>query len=194
MPKYGLKGFANLGFFPVTKNDAENYTVGPRVPLIGARTCTTEDTRNEYKIPGDDGIYAQGSDYESTTLTIGVNEMQLKDLAVLTGADFSSVPGEMSESELDSAPEVALTFSALTIDGGYRMYRYYNAKLVKYKVDLKAKLDTGNEVNQYELTFICTARKGKAEGENKPKVRVTHDAAEASGLTWLNTVPAIPAA
>lgn len=193
MPKYGLKGFANLGFFPVTKNDAEGYTVGARVPLIGARSCTTEDTRNEYKIPGDDGIYAQGSDYESTTLTIGVNEMQLKDLAALTGADFETVPNEMAESELDSAPEVALTFSALTIDGGYRMYRYYNAKLIKYKADLKAKLDTGNEVNQYELTFVCVARKAKAVGEKNPMIRVHHDAADASGLTWLNTIPAVPA-
>ena len=106
----------------------------PSVPDDGlgrmnARSCTASDTRNEYKIPGDDGIYAQGSDYESTTLTIGVNEMDLKDLAALTGASFSETPGELTESDLDQAPEVALSFSALMIGGGYRMYHYLNAKL-----------------------------------------------------------------
>lgn len=190
MPKYALRGFANLSFFPVTKDTVTEYTATPKTPLIGARSCTTEDTRNEFKIPGDDGIYEQGSDYESTTLTIGVNEMQLKDLSTLIGADFEAVPGELNESEIDNAPAVALTYSALNIDGGYRMYRYYNAKLTAYRVDLRAKLDTGNEVNQYQLTFLCSAR--QAPGTNNKKlVRTTKDAEDATGLTWLDTIPAV---
>lgn len=191
--KKGLKGFANLRYFPLTKNDATAYTPGTAAALIGARSCTVEDTRTEYKIPGDDGIYAQGSDYESTTLTIGVNEMGLKDLAALTGASFSETPGELTESDLDQAPEVALSFSALMIDGGYRMYHYLNAKLTGYKADLRAKLDTGNEVNQYQLTFLCSARKALATGETRPAIRITKDAENATGLTWLETIPAISA-
>ena len=192
MKKYGLKGFANFGFFPITADDGKAYTPGERTLLVGARSCTTEDTRNDYKIPGDDGIYAQGSDYESTTLTVLVNEMQLKDLSALTGAEISADPqGELSESELDKAPQVGLTFSALNIDGGYRLFRYYNAKLVKYKSDLKARLDTGNEVNPYELTFLCAARATKAKNEKKPIIRVMKDVEDATGLTWLETIPAV---
>lgn len=191
--KKGLKGFADLSYFPLTLNSDTAYTPGTAAPLIGARSCTVEDTRTEYRIPGDDGIYAQGSDYESTTLTIGVNEMELKDLAALTGAEFEETPGELTESDLDNAPEVALSFSALMLDGGYRMFQYLNAKLVNYKADLRAKLDTGNEVNQYQLTFLCSARKAMATGENKPAIRITKDAADASGLTWLATIAAIPA-
>ena len=193
MAKKGLKGFANLRYFPLTVNNETTYTPDTAVSLIGARSCTVEDTRTEYRIPGDDGIYAQGSDYESTTLTIGVNEMELKDLAALTGAEFEETPGELTESDLDNAPEVALSFSALMLDGGYRMFQYLNAKLVNYKADLRAKLDTGNEVNQYQLTFLCSARKALASGENKPAIRITKDAADASGLTWLATIAAIPA-
>lgn len=193
MPKKGLKGFANLSYFPITADTGTAYTPGAKKALIGARSCVPEDTRNEYKIPGDDGIYAQGSDYESTTLTIGVNEMGLDDIAAMTGSDFEGVPGELSESDLDNAPQLALTFSALMIDGGYRMYRYYNAKLVGYKADLRAKLDTGNEVNQYQLTFLCVARKTLGASETKFLIRTTKDAADATGLSWLNTIPAVPA-
>lgn len=193
MAKKGLKGFANFRYFPISADTGTAYTPGISSLLIGARQCTVEDTRNEYKIPGDDGIYAQGSDYESTTLTVNINEIELKDLAALTGGSYTESPGELNESDLDAAPQVALTFSALMVDGGYRMFRYYNAKLTKYKADLRAKLDTGNEVNQYQLTFVCSARKTKATSETKPMIRTTKDAADATGLTWLESIPAITA-
>lgn len=191
MAKKGLKGFANLRYFPITADSGTAYTPGTAVLMIGARQCTVEDTRNDYKIPGDDGIYDQGSDYESTTLTININEMSLADIGALTGATYSSTPEELSESDLDTAPQVALTFSALMLGGGYRMYRYYNAKLIGYKADLRAKLDTGNDVNQYQLTFLCTARKTLATGETKCMIRVTKDIADGTGLTWLQTIPAV---
>lgn len=193
MPKKGLKGFANLRFFPITADSGTAYTPGAGTLLIGARQCTVEDARNEYKIPGDDGIYAQGSDYESTTLTINVNELDLAHISAMAGADFEETPGELKESELDQAPQLALSFSALMIDGGFRMYQYLNAKLINYKADLRAKLDTGNEVNQYQLTFLCSARKTLATGETKPIIRITRDAEDATGLTWLQTIAAVPA-
>ena len=193
MAKKGLKGFANLRYFPITKDDGTNYTPEDGVLLVGARQCTVEDTRNDYKIPGDDGIYAQGSDYESTTLTININEMGLEDIAALTGAEYGTEPEELSESDLDQAPQVALSFSALMIDGGYRMYQYFNAKLINYKADLRAKLDTGNEVNQYQLTFLCSARKTLAANETKPVIRITKDVDNATGLSWLEEIAAISA-
>lgn len=194
MAKKGLKGFANLRYFPITKDDGTNYTPEDGVLLTGARQCTVEDTRNEYKIPGDDGIYAQGSDYESTTLTININEMGLEDIAALTGAEYGTEPEELSESDLDQAPQVALSFSALMIDGGYRMYQYFNAKLINYKADLRAKLDTGNEVNQYQLTFLCSARETLADQEKRRAIRKTKDIKDATGLDWLESIAAIPAA
>lgn len=189
--KKGLKGFSNFRYFPITKDDGKDYTPGTAVLLVGARQCTVEDTRNDYKIPGDDGIYDQGSDYESTLLTVNINEMTLQDLAAMTGATYDSTPAELSESDLDQAPQLGLTFAALMLGGGYRLYRYYNAKLVGYKADLRAKLDTGNEVNQYQLTFLCIARKTLGASETKYMIRTTKDIDSATGLTWLETIPAV---
>ena len=192
MGKKALKGFGNVKYFPLTANTSAAYTpTNPGSALgVGARSCTASDTRNEYKIPGDDGIYDQGSEYESTELQISVNEMPLEVLAALTGADYDDLTDVMSEGELDNAPEVALSFSGLRSDGGYRLYQYLCCKLTSYKADLKARLDNGNDVSQYQLTFLCLGRTADK------KVRLTRDVDKpvggAADLTWLNTVAAIP--
>lgn len=194
MGKKALKGFGNVKYFTLTANTAAAYTpMNPGKALgVGARSCTAGDTRNEYKIPGDDGIYDQGSEYESTELQIAVNEMPLEVLSDLTGAEYDDATSVMSEGELDNAPEVALSFSGLRADGGYRLYQYLCCKLTGYKVDLKARLDNGNDVSQYQLTFLCLGRAADK------KVRLTKDVDKptsgAIDLTWLNTVATVPAA
>lgn len=199
MPK-GLIGFKQLSYFPLTDNTAIKYTPGTKKLLVGARSCSPEDVREEYKIPGDDGIYASGSDLQSVKLTIGINEMDLADLAALSGAQFDATPTtgllELNESDLDAAPMVALTFCSLRRDGEYRMFRYYNAKLIGAKVDLRTKGDTGNEVNQYQLTFECTPRPiintEATPAETKPLIRTVKDTSGATTtLTWLDTIPAV---
>lgn len=200
MAKKGLIGFANLSYFPLTENTATKYTPGTKASLVGARSCTVEDVREEYKIPGDDGIYDSGSDLQSVTLTINVNEMDLKDLAALSGAYYDDAAGtgakELCDSAMDAAPMVALTFSSMRRDGEYRMFRYYNAKLMSAKVDLRTKGDTGNEVNQYQLTFSCTPRPiidvTATPAETKQMLRVTKDTDGSSvTLAWLDTIPAV---
>lgn len=199
-----LKGFSNVSYFPVTANTTAAYTATPKTALgAGARSCVKEDTKNEFKIPGDNGIYLQGSDYESTKLTIQVNEMSLADLAALIGAIYDDTPyaagppevpagaKELIEGELDNAPQVALSFAGLLTDGSHRMYKYLSATLTSYKADLKARLDTGNDVNGYTLEFLCVGR--AADG----RVRITKDSGApdagtgAVDLTWLDTIPAV---
>lgn len=176
-----LKGFADLKYFTITTNTAASYVPAANgTALIGARSCSGGDTRKDYKIPGDNGIYRQGSDYESTSLKINVNEMELADLGIMLGATFADTV--LSETELDAAPELALSFSALDIDYGYRLFQYFNCKLTSYKVDIKAKLDTGTDVNQYELNFICIGR--LLDG----LVRATKHVAINEAITWLDTI------
>ena len=187
-----LRGFSNLSYFPITTNTAAAYTPSTKKALgIGARSLTKEDTRSEFKIPGDNGIYMQGSDFESTKLTIQVNEMDLATLAALTGAVYETtgdMPDELLEGELDTAPAVALSFAGLMSDGSHRMYQYFCCNLVTYKADLKARLDTGNEVNGYTLEFLCSGRLVDQI------VRSTKDSAlpvgsAAADISWLNTIP-----
>ena len=199
MPK-GIRGFANLSYFPLTDNTAIKYTPGTKKSLVGARSCTPDIVREDYKIPGDDGIYDSGSDLVSIKLVINVNEMDLADLSALSGAQFDATPTtgllELNESDMDAAPMVALTFSGLRRDNEYRMWRYYNAKLIGAKVDLRTKLDTGNEVNQYQLTFDCTPRPiintEATPAETKKLIRTIKDTATTvTTLTWLDTIPAV---
>ena len=187
--KKALKGFADLRYFPVTKNDEANYTVGEKAAVPGAQECTKADTRNDYSIAADDETYDEGSDYQSTELKITVAEMKLKDLAVLSGAKYDTSKQEMTETSLDRAPDVALGFSGLMLGGGKRLFQYYCAKLTDYKVDLSTK-GQGNGIKSVELTFKCRGRAcDKA-------VRTTKDVAaplegSMANVTWLDTVTAV---
>lgn len=186
--KLGLKGFSNCGFIPVVNNTEGAYSAtGEIVRLTGAQSCTVEDTKTSYSIPGDDGVYDSGSEWESTNLTLTVAEMSLSQLSALTGSTYDSEDDLMEECAIDDAPENAITFSALRRDGGYRMYRYYCAKLTGYKVAHSTKGQNAEQNNQsYELSFICTPR--KFDGN----IRASKDVAKGTALTWLDTIPAMP--
>ena len=189
-----LKGFANLGAFPVTTNNSTGYAVGAKVDLsnVGAQSLTQSDTRQEYSVPGDDGYVAKGSDFQNTQLVVTVARMWLDKLAALTGATFDSTSKEYTDAELDSAPELALTFSGMLEDGGYRLFRYYVCKLVSYKADLNTKPSNQNG-STYQLTFNCSGR----QCDPKKNIRTFKDEApnETTGvvdLTWLDTIPTVP--
>lgn len=193
--KKALRGFANLSYFKVTKNDETTYTTGEKKAVCGAlgeRSLNREDSRSEFKIPGGDGIYDQGTDYENTTLTVGVNQMELAALADLLGAEFDETDKVLVEKEIMNAPEVALSFSGLQSGGGYRLFHYYSAKLTNYQHDLTTRGDTGNNVNQYNLTFLCKGR--VTDG----RVRATKDVdppapGQKPDLSWLDSIAAVPA-
>lgn len=181
-----LKGFANLSSFPVSKNDATNYAVGTKQAHTGAQSLTQADTRQEYTIPGDDGVVATGSDYQGTQLVVTVAETELPALAAITGADFDDDAKEYTDAELDTAPELALTFSGLLEDGGYRLFRYYACKLISYKVDLNTKT-TNQTGSSYQLTFNCYGRKC----DQKKNIRAFKDVEKDGVITWLDTIPSV---
>ena len=186
MPKIALKGFADLSYFPVSTNSPSAYAVGSRVALPGAQSCSPQDNRSSYEVLADDAIYDTGSDYKSTTLNIKVAEMELSSLADMLGSSYDKETGTLYEGAADSSAEVALAFSALRSDGGKRMYRYYNARLIAYKSEHRTKGD-GGEIASYELTFSCSGR--LCDG----RVRATRDTASAptaTELAFLSTVDA----
>ena len=178
MKKY-LKGFANLGFFEVLTNTLSAYVCGTdRTTLIGASSCAPTDNKTDFSIPADDGIYDSGSDWTDTTLVITVLEADLANLAQLIGAEFDT---ELKEGTFDEPNEVALTFSALRRDGGYRLYRYFCCKCTGYKVTHNTK-GTNNDAQSYELTFKCTPRKC----DNL--IRTTKDIDKGETLTYIDSM------
>lgn len=181
MAKY-LKGFSAFSYFPVTEDTTAAYTATPKTPLVGAQSLSPSDTRNDFKIDADDGVYDQGSDYDSTELVVTVAEMALENLAELTGATYDETEQVMTEKDVDIAPPVALTFRALLSNGGYRLYKYYACKLTGYKVSHKTR--GSDSAATYELTF-------KAAGRGMDGfVRDTKDIALGDPQTWLDTITA----
>ena len=188
MPKKALKGFANFGYVPLTANTTAAYTPGSRVPVTGAQSCTAGDNRQDYEVRADDGVYDSGSEYQNTQLVVTLAEATLADIAALAGADYDETSKELTEAELDAAPEVALNFSGLRADGGKRLFLYYCCKLLSYKADLNTR-GANNDISAYQLTFKCYGR--VYDGF----VRTTKDVDAVGGvvdLTWLNTVDAMP--
>lgn len=175
MKKY-LKGLANLGFFEVLTNTLSAYACNTdRIELVGASSCAPTDNKTDFSIPADDSVYDSGSDWTDTTLVITVLEADLANLAQLIGAEFDT---ELKEGTFDEPNEVALTFSALRRDGGYRLYRYFCCKCTGYKVTHNTK-GTNNDAQAYELTFKCTPRK------LDNLIRATKDVDKGAALTYI---------
>ena len=186
MSAKGLKGFANLGAFPTVTDTTEAYSAtGTKLAFIGASSCSVADNKEDFSIPGDDGVYDEGSEWKTTTLSPVIHEIDLETLAALAGCDIDTAKTEIEEGTFDIPNTVALTFSALRRDGGYRLYRYYVCKLKSYSVSHSTK-GSSNNGQPYTLTFSCLPR--KIDG----KIRGTMDIANGAALTWLDSIPTLP--
>jgi phi13 family phage major tail protein len=184
--RIGLKGFAGLSAFPqVIDTPTEYSATGTKLKFVGASSCSITDNRTDFSIPGDDGIYDSGSDWESTDVVPVIHEVDLATLAALAGASIDETKKELEEGTFDIPNVVALTFRALRRDGGYRCYRYYCCKLVNYSVSHATK-GQSNDGQPYTLTFKALPR--KIDG----KIRGTADVSDlAEAEAWCNTIPSV---
>ncbi|MEE1075865.1 MAG: major tail protein [Acutalibacteraceae bacterium] len=186
MGKKYLKGFSGFGFHEVDKNTEDEYSVkGDRVKIPSAKSCSPSDNRTDFKINADDGVWDSGSELTDVTNEVTFAEMDLDTLAKLTGATVNE-DGSIDESSLDVAPELALTYRALRADGGYRLYKYYVAKVTKVTVNHTTKGEN-NDAQSYTVTFSCVPRKC----DNK--LRSTKDIDKDVSQEWLNTIDSVPA-
>ena len=171
-------------------NTSDAYTPGASyVRLYGAQSLTGSDTRGALSILADDGAYHEESEFQSGELQITVAGMALADLAALSGASITSGEGAvMTEGALDSAPEVALSFSGLLAGGeGYRLYQYFACRLTGWKADLSTR-GKNNDIASVTLTFRY---QGRAYDK---KYRALSDVgASATLTTFLNGIAALTA-
>lgn len=182
-----LRGFNNLGIFPIITDTIQAYSAGERVPIPGAVSCAPTDNKTEYTIPADDGVWDSGSTWDSSTVVINVVEAELEILSQLTGAEFDKSKNLMEETTVDDASPIAMNYAALRRDGGYRMFAWPSAKLMSYKISHTTRKEGAPEVQNYELTFKCIGRKCDH------KIRLTADTDEATSTTWLEDIPSFPA-
>ena len=186
MSKKYLKGFSGFGFHEIEENAQDKYSVkGNRIKVPSAKSCSPSDNRTDFKVYADDGVWDSGSEFTDTTNEITFTELDLETLAKLTGATVNE-DGSIDESSLDVAPELALTYRALRADGGYRLYKYYSAKVTKVTVSHTTKGES-NDAQTYTVTFSCTPR--KCDG----KIRSTKDIDKDASQEWLDTIATVPA-
>lgn len=187
MAKKYLKGFSKFGIFPIETDTDTAYEVGEHTAVPGAVSCAPTDNKTTFAIDADDGVWDSGSTWDISTVVINVVEAELAAISELTGAEFDASKKVMEETTVDAANPIAMTYAALRADGGYRMYRWYSAKLTSYKITHNTKKSEGApEAQNYELTFTCYGRKC----DNK--IRGTADTDETTTITWLETIPAFP--
>lgn len=184
--KKGLRGFANLRVFPVTTNDSTTYAVGEKVEIPSAVSCSKDRSTQDYTLYADDGIYDSGSDFQSETLEIVVQELPLELKAALEGGDYDEETSTYSWGPEVTAPELAVGFSALRRDGGYLMTQYYACRVASVKADLSTK-GSSQDGSPYTITLQANTR--AADGKLYRESECTGKA----GLTWLDTVDTLPA-
>lgn len=177
-----LKGFANLGYLKVTADESGTYTTGNDYTAIpGAVSCGVNDTREDFEILADDGVWDSGSEWKKSSLTITVTETELETLGDIIGSTFSD--GVLEEATTDEAPLIALTFSGLQANGGHRLFRYYCCKCTGYKLSHATK-GQNKDAQTYELDFDVTPRK------LDNNIRGIKDVAAGNDLSWLRSITA----
>jgi len=182
-----LNGFADLGYFKILTDDTSLYatdTVSGRKSMTGARSCNKTDNKQTANIPADDNpAWDTLSDWQATTLTIVMRFVTIEQLAFLSGATMNTSNTGFEEGTYDAAPFVALNFRAAIAAGGFRLFRYYRAKLTSAEVNHQTKGES-TDPQDYTLTFECSAR----AVDNK--VRGVEEVADlAAANLWLATIP-----
>ena len=153
-----LKGLCGVRVWEIGSNSPAAYETGEMTALEGAQSLTKEVSRSDYTIYADDGVYDSGSDYQYTDLKLKVAQLPLAVEAMLAGGAYDETTQTYTFAANDMAPELALGFAALMLNGQYRMWVYYACKLMSVKADHSTRGDK-NDVQAYELSFRATQRK-----------------------------------
>lgn len=181
-----LKGFSRFSIFPITENTEERYIVGDRVSIPSAQTLSKDLETEEEDINADDELWDKDRSVKGENFTITFKELPDELRSKLEGGRYDAETGEYDFSTTDNAPEFACTYRGLRADGTYKMFRQYRAKVNKIKEDLETK---GNgKSSSVEVSGIFMGR----ACDNKLVTTKSTEEGNA-GLTWLDTIPSVPA-
>jgi phi13 family phage major tail protein len=178
-----LKGFKIRGIFPVTENDASGYTVGAKIPVTGAQSFSCAPEVTEWKIMADNGVYASGSDWGGMKATLTLAECPLSLRTYFEGGTYDSTTHVYSFDSDDQAPELALAFECLQIDGTRLMNKLFSLKATSFKMDYATKGES-SDISPVTIELMVQNRVDNNRVFDA-KETVTDD-----DLTWLDTMAA----
>lgn len=188
MPKKALRGLSGIKVFEILENTETSYKVGEPTSIPYAQKLTRDVQSSNDPIYADDEIYDDEEVFDGEDFELEIPEVDLELMSILEGGNYDTQSKEYSWGPDDKGKDYAMTFKAKRKDGNYRMFRYYRAKFKKVKQDLQTQ-DNGTQVSV--LTISGTFYKRALVSD--PKVRVYKDSTSSSDLTWLDTVPKMPA-
>ena len=167
-------GLDKLYYSKITEDAIGNETYGDPLPLAKAMTAELSVELAEATLYADDGAAEVVKEFQSGTLTLGVDNIGLSAAADLTGAAIDSNNVLVSASE-DGGDPVAVGFRAKKANGKYRYFWLYR---VKFGIPA-TNLTTKGESIEFSTPSIegTVMRRNKVDGKgNHPwKAEVSED-------------------
>ena len=183
-------GLDKLYYAKITEDDKGIETYGKPVSLAKAISAGLSISLAEAVLYADDGAAIVIKDFQSGTLTLGVDDIGITAAQDLTGAVVDDNGVLVSYVENESAP-VAVGFRALKPDNRYRYFWLYRVKFGIPATNLQTK---GDSITFQTPTIEGTVmRRNKLDGKGRHpwKAEVTQGEAGVSEDTvegWYTTV------
>ena len=187
MAQIGLK---NLYYATITEdaNGAETY--GTPALLAKAISAEFNITNDDATLYADDGADVTIREFQSGTLSLGVNDLSTAALAALTGAVVDDKGILISQGENEPAP-VAIGFQSKSAKGGDRYFWFYRVTFAAPN----GTLNTKGESIAFETPSIegTISRRNKADVYNKhpwkAEVKAGETGVDATTITgWFSSV------
>ena len=167
-------GLDKLYYAKITENDNGDETYGTPTQLAKAMTAELSVELAEATLYADDGAAEVVKEFQSGTLTLGIDDIGVQVAQDLTGAKIDDNKVLISASEDGGAP-VAIGFRAKKSNGKYRYFWLYKVKFGIPATNLTTK---GESIEFSTPTIEGTVlRRNKLDGQGKHpwKAEVSED-------------------
>ena len=183
-------GLDKLFYAPITEDESGEETYGTPKQLATAMSADLSVELAEATLYADDGAAEIVKEFQSGTLSLGVDDIGSETASVLTGSTIDENHVVISASEDGGAP-VAIGFRAKKSNGKYRYYWLYRVKFGIPATNLATK---GESITFSTPTIEGTVlRRNKPDGKGKHpwKAEVTEGDADVAADTiknWYDSV------
>ena len=158
-------GLDKLFYAPITEDDSGEETYGTPKQLAKAMSADLSVELAEATLYADDGAAEIVKEFQSGTLSLGIDDIGSETASVLTGSTIDQNHVVISASE-DGGEPVAIGFRAKKSNGKYRYYWLYRVKFGIPTTNLATKGES--------ITFSTPTIEGTVLRRNKPDSKGKH--------------------
>ena len=183
-------GLDKLYYAKITEDAEGNETYETPVPLAKAMTAELSVELAEATLYADDGAAEVVKEFQSGTLTLGVDNIGTAVAETLTGAKIDDNKVLVSASE-DGGDPVAIGFRAKKANGKYRYFWLYRVKFGIPATNLTTKGESIEFSTPSIEGTVLRSNKTDAQGKHPWKAEVSEDDTGVSAATisgWYQTV------